>query len=478
MFTNKVYSRARRAYRINRRISGMHVRALVLAGLLPASTLLYAAAMSQPSTSSRSKAGKASAAKTAAAAPSGLPAQAGFSRDVLPLVQKYCVSCHSGSAAQAGINLAPYKDTASVLKNGDLWDRVAQNVASGHMPPAGLPAPTKAQRDTLAGWIQTTASIAACSLHDPGHVTLRRLNRAEYNNTVRDLCGVDIHPADAFPNDDTGYGFDNIGDVLSISPLLMEKYISAAEKVAHAAFENPDNFVKPAHFDPAQMAYISQSSNAGEYASLSTSGSEAGVDYNFPQNAEYLLRAIAFQDKAGDEDAKMQIKFDGKELALVDVKAIRRSPQPYLLRVPVTQGQHRFSVTFTNDYYNDKEPNPRRRDRNLYVKALEIAGPLHGAEAKSPLQKQIGDFEPNDQTRDQSARKFLSDFARRAYRRPVTKAEVDSLARYVTLAHSQGETFQKGIEYAMTAAMCSPNFLFRVESYSGSRRFHCCRAEL
>ena len=456
MFSSKLNSR-----RVPNR-NGIKTRNLLLAGLLPASTLLYAAAMSQPHAAPP---GKSGAAKKAASAVASSP-QAGFSHDVLPVVQKYCVACHTGPSAQAGIDLSGYKDAASVLKNGDLWDRVAQNVSSGHMPPAEMPAPTKIQRDALAGWVQTTASNAACALHDPGHVTLRRLNRAEYNNTVRDLCGVDIHPADVFPNDDTGYGFDNIGDVLSISPLLMEKYISAAEKVAHAAFENPDTFIKAAHYDPAQLAYVSQSSNGGDRALLNTTGSEAGIDFNFVKNGDYTLRVIAHQDKAGDEAAKMQFKLDGKDLGTVEVKAERRSPQPYLMRVPVTQGRHRFTVTFTNDYYNDKEPNPRRRDRNLYVNAIEVVGPLNGADARSPLQKQLGAFEPNEATRDQAARKFLSDFARRAYRRPVTKAEVDALVRYVTLAHTQGETFQKGIEYAMTAAMCSPNFLFRVETYA------------
>lgn len=440
--------------------NGIRTRNLLLAGLLPASTLLYAAAMSQPN----AKSGKSGASKTAASI--AVSPQVGFTHDVMPLVQKYCVSCHNGPSAQAGIDLSGYKDAASVLKAGDLWDRVAQNVSSGHMPPAEMPAPTKMQRDALAGWVQTTASNAACALHDPGHVTLRRLNRAEYNNTVRDLCGVDIHPADAFPNDDTGYGFDNIGDVLSISPLLMEKYISAAEKVVHAAFQNPDEFVKPARFDPAQFAYVNQSSNGGDRALLNTSGSEAGTDHNFVKGGDYILRVIAHQDQAGPDDAKMQFKLDGKDLGMVDVKAQRRNPQPYLMRVPVTAGKHRFTVTFTNDYYNDKEPNPRKRDRNLYINAIEIVGPLNGVAARSLMQKQLGDFEPNEATRDQTARKFLSDFTRRAYRRPVTKAEVDALVRYVTLAHSQGETFQKGIEYAMTAAMCSPNFLFRVETYA------------
>ncbi len=451
-------------------VSSLRGRAL-LACILPASALLVAAA--SPSLSAHSKGGSGASGKNVVGkTPGGATtpsAQAGFAHDVLPMLQKYCVSCHTGKAAQAGIDLAHYKTVDGVLKDRDNWDRVAQAVSSAHMPPTGLPAPTKAQRDTLVNWVQATTSAADCKLNDPGHVTLRRLNRAEYNNTIRDLCGVDIHPADAFPNDDVGYGFDNIGDVLSISPLLMEKYVSAAEQVAHAAFENPDKFIKPESFTSTRLNYISQSSNLGDHASLYTTNSEAGVDYTFPTNGDYMLRSIAWQDKAGPDAAKMELRLDGKPLKAFDVTAGARDPKPYEMRVTVPAGQHRYSVVFLNDFYDSSEPNNRRkgnRDRNLNVKALEIVGPLHSDDSESFLAKQLGQFDPNDATRDSVARKFLTDFTRRAYRRPVTKEEVDALLRYVDLAHKQGEPFRKGIEYAMTAAMCSPNFLFRVETTS------------
>ena len=109
--------------------------------------------------------------------------------------------------------------TAAVLKERDVWELVAQNVESGHMPPKRKPSPKRAQRDRLVEWIQTTLSAVDCNIKDPGHVTLHRLNRDEYNNTIRDLMGVDFKPAADFPSDDVGDGFDNIGDVLSISPL-------------------------------------------------------------------------------------------------------------------------------------------------------------------------------------------------------------------------------------------------------------------
>ena len=299
------------------RVRNVRTPALLMTFLLPTTMLLYAAS-SQARTTGRTP--RSAAAKSSATV--GKKAiSAGFSHDVLPVVQKYCLGCHSGKSAAAGIDLSTAKDASSVSKNRSMWDRVTQNIGSNRMPPAGSPAPTKAQRDTLVNWIQTTTTSADCLLNDPGHVTLRRLNRAEYNNTVRDLCGVDIHPADAFPNDDVGYGFDNIGDVLSISPLLMEKYVAVAAKVAHA-----------------------------------------------------------------------------------------------------TMG------------------------------------------GQSKLMEQLDTFDPPDATRSTVARKFLTYFVQRAYRRPAAKDDVDRLVHYVELAHSQGETFQQGMEYAMTAAMCSPNFLFRIET--------------
>ena len=471
MTTNKIYG-VKRAF--GNGLVSARTRTLLLACILPVSTLLYAASAT-PAQRASSKNGHAGLNKGAAGATtagaSNLNGQAGFAHDVLPMLQKYCVSCHTGKSAQAGIDLAHYKNVDGVLKDRDNWDRVAQAIGSSHMPPTGLPAPTKAQRDTLVNWVQATTSAADCKLNDPGHVTLRRLNRAEYNNTVRDLCGVDVHPADAFPNDDVGYGFDNIGDVLSISPLLMEKYVNAAEQVAHAAFENPDNFIKPESFTSTRLNYINQSSNVGDHASLYTTNSEAGADYVFPKNGDYMLRAVAWQDKAGPEAAKMELRLDGKPLTKFDVPNGARDPKPYQMRVTVPAGQHRLSAVFLNDFYDSSDPNNKRkgnRDRNLNVKALEIVGPLHGEDSDSPLAKQLGQFDPNDNTRIPVARKFLTDFTRRAYRRPVTQEEVDSLLRYVELAHKQNEPFQKGIEYAMTAAMCSPNFLFRVETTSAA----------
>jgi len=166
--------------------------------------------------------------RSRSAAASTPPPAPSFERDVLPLVKQYCVDCHSGKSPSGGIDLTLDHDLKGMLAHHDLWDKVASNVASQHMPPQGLPSPALAARDRMAGFVQSTLSKADCALHDPGRVTVRRLNRAEYDNTVRDLTGLDKEhlpdlPSADFPPDDVGYGFDNIGDVLSLSPMQMEK---------------------------------------------------------------------------------------------------------------------------------------------------------------------------------------------------------------------------------------------------------------
>jgi hypothetical protein len=163
-----------------------------------------------------------------------------FDKDIAPILAKYCTTCHGGKRPKGSISLERFKTDADARKDPKLWEAVALNLRSGDMPPAGRPKPSAAEMDRLLAWIDAhTAAIDCTQSRDPGRVTLRRLNRAEYRNTIRDLVGIDFKPADDFPADDVGYGFDNIGDVLSLSPLLMEKYLAAAEKVADLAFKDP-----------------------------------------------------------------------------------------------------------------------------------------------------------------------------------------------------------------------------------------------
>jgi Protein of unknown function (DUF1592)/Protein of unknown function (DUF1588)/Protein of unknown function (DUF1587)/Protein of unknown function (DUF1595)/Protein of unknown function (DUF1585)/Cytochrome C oxidase, cbb3-type, subunit III len=168
-------------------------------------------------------------------------AKAAF-EDVRSIVDKYCVKCHTGIKGRGGLALDGFKDQASVLKKPKVWEKVSKYLRGGMMPPAGKPKPSSAELETLYAWLDADVLKVDCTAgkKDPGRVTIRRLNRAEYDNTIRDLVGVAVRPAEDFPSDDVGYGFDNIGDVLSMPPILTEKYLAAAEKVVDAAWKSDE----------------------------------------------------------------------------------------------------------------------------------------------------------------------------------------------------------------------------------------------
>lgn len=161
--------------------------------------------------------------------------QLNYQKDILPLFKKYCFDCHTGKDPEGKMVLDTLKPIAD-RKIRSSWQKVRDNIESTLMPPDDSEQPSEAERKQLVAWLDATPLHLDCSaaVH-PGRVTVRRLNRVEYNNTIRDLCGVDIQPANDFPSDDIGYGFDNNGDVLSLPPLLLEKYLEAGDTVARKA---------------------------------------------------------------------------------------------------------------------------------------------------------------------------------------------------------------------------------------------------
>lgn len=385
-----------------------------------------------------------------------------FERNVVPLIQKYCIACHGEKLQTAGVDFSIYRDAASVLKARDVWEKASQKLQLGAMPPKGLPQPTTAERSLLINWIDSTLSSANCDIKDPGRVTLRRLNREEYNNTIRDLFGVDLKPANDFPSDDVGYGFDNIGDVLTISPLLMERYLGAAEKISEAVVFAEDANAPIAHFEAERMPQTGGDGVVMDDGRNLYSNGQVTVDFNFPKDGDYILRARAYEQHAGDEFVKMTLRFEDKDVQTVDVKAVEDAPKIYQIRVTAQSGKRRFAVAFINDYYNPRNPDPKNRDRNLIVDYLEIVGPL--APRPSTLPESHRRVIPCDPPhREDCARKIARDFARRAYRRPVTDDEVNRLVRYVKMAEDEGDSFERGIQLAVQAVLASPHFLFRVE---------------
>ena len=405
--------------------------------------------------------------------PSGTPetekaeAAATFHNQIAPLLAKYCINCHGGEKPKAGLNLATVSDPAAIAKNRKVWERVAANVESGEMPPVGKPQLGDDEISLFTQWVNAQLDRIDCGAEsDPGRVTLRRLNRAEYNNTVRDLFGINFKPADDFPSDDVGYGFDNIGDVLTLPPLLFEKYLAAAESIAEQAIVVPGSSQGPTKTWEVEDLPDTAGGHAYKetFRSLASTG-EIGVTHPFPRNGEYVLRVRAYGEQAGPEPVKIAFRIDGKPLHAVDVKAVESDPKVYEFRAKLRGGPRRFGVAFLNDYYNEKDPDPKQRDRNLVVDYLEVQGPIAtGAPGELPeSHKRIIFAKPTTETRLEAARSIVERFASRAYRRPITSGEVGRLLRFVDLAQQNGDSFERGIQLVIEAVLVSPQFLFRVE---------------
>lgn len=290
---------------------------------------------------------------------------------------------------------------------------------------------------------------------DAGHVTARRLNRAEYNNTVRDLLAIDFQPAADFPADDFGSGFDNNGDVLSLSPLLMEKYLAAAETIAKAA-------VLPAPIPkPASVRHY-RGENRG---SLKSPG--LLVLHHFPAEGDYTLVV-----SVGGRPDPLRIAFslDRESLPAPKIERTVDNRGSIEIHIHETPGDHLLQAELVPDgppvpdleFESGRSKKPLREPSIAFI---EIRGP-YNAVAPPPPESHRRVFTCTDTSGPRSlacARIDLANLARRAYRRPVTDSEIDGLLRFVQTALQQGDSFDQGIQVALTAMLVSPHFLFRIE---------------
>jgi len=390
-----------------------------------------------------------------------------FNERVRPFLAKYCTTCHGGAEPKAELALDRFADLAVAANDRPVWDKVLENLRGGTMPPDDKPQPEKTQRDAVIAWIETQFPQVDCNgPKDPGRVTIRRLNRTEYDNTVRDLLGVDFHPAENFPADDIGYGFDHIGDVLSMPPVLLEKYLAAAEQLAEKAIyvDGPDKL--PRQRFPATAVGHKGGGPRGSFWGLSSAG-EVFAEVEFPSPGEYILRGRAFGDQAGDEPARMAFRLEDQQVYVADVTAVETEPAVYEKRLHVAPGKKRFALSFVNDYYRPQDPDPKQRDRNLAIEYLEVQGPLDYKPAELPeSHRRIIYCEPDGKEKEDFRRcagKILKQFASHAFRRAASAEEVERLTKFVEQAVDDGESFERGIQLAVEAVLVSPHFLFRVE---------------
>jgi len=391
-------------------------------------------------------------APTVPPAPAADSPSSDFGRDVIGFVQKHCVHCHGEKMQKADLALHTYQDEASVLKGRKVWQNVLQMVKAGEMPPKGRPKPSPAEGDAFLRAVNGLFERVDSGKRDPGRVTIRRLNRAEYNNTIRDLVGVDFSPAEDFPSDDVGHGFDNIGDVLSLSPVLMERYLAAAESITQRSFlANPPK--PPVRRQQARYLEPGGSFPRG-FRPLAAKGM-LHTPHKLGLEGEYVFSTRVYAKQVGDELVKVALVIDGKEIQQFEVKAVEEKAAEKLeVKVPLPPGDHRIGISLLNEFKNDKN-----EKRTVFVDYLELTGPLDTRPVFQRHLMALGAGKPkNEQTRA-----MLAWFAGRAYRRPATEPEVQRLVKLVEAAEARGDKWEAGLELAIQAVLVSPKFLFRVE---------------
>ncbi len=393
----------------------------------------------------------------------GNAAPISFQNDIEPILMDHCYECHGDGAGKGGIEMDAFASEEEMLAALGFWEGIHHNVEAMLMPPSEREPMSDSERTILATWIESRVFKLDPENPDPGRVTIRRLNREEYRNSIRDLVGdVGFDPSADLPPDDTGYGFDNVGDVLSMSPGLFEKYAITADRVLSAAIQThppePERFVATPedHFRGVRHA----PNGTGSLASVGT----IGVKLNVPRDGDYELRVLVGADHAGDELPKMRVRFEGNREQDFEIKAERDQPEVKVLKVKARRGDRWLEMEFLNDHYDPQNSNPRRRDRNLHILRAELVGPVNlKPPPPGPIHQAIFASGGTGSEMDR-AKRIITRFARKSWRRPVQDAEVNRLLQFVELAKSEGDNFESGVKLALQAILVSPNFLFRAES--------------
>ncbi len=410
----------------------------------------------------------------------------------------YCDSCHTGPKARAKLNLENL-DLAHLDAHGETWEKMLAKLRNREMPPVGLPRPTAATYETLVKSIESERDRVVQTRPNPGRPTLHRLNRTEYRNAIRDLLAVEADVSELLPPDDAGYGFDNIGDVLSVSPVLMEGYLTAARKISRSAIGDRTSGPVVANYELPR--FLIQDDRMSEDLPLGSRGGLA-VRHNFALDGEYVLR-IKLQHNGytytlGTEHARqIDVRLDGQKIKQFTIGGDYKGKRPvqpnsftqgpyekYLmyvdqnleLRFPAKAGTHLVQVTFPNYAAEPEgifEPpvadysyalSYGRSDTEPAVASLSIGGPYAArGVGETPSRAQIFICRPASANDEEScARRIISNLAHRGFRRPVADADLEELMGFYQSVRSAG-SFEDGIESAMQRILVDPEFIFRIE---------------
>jgi len=450
--------------------------------------------------------------------PAAVPAQQAFITQVpaqQAFITQYCVTCHNQQLLTGGLALDAV-DLTNVSADAETWEKVVRKLHGGLMPPTGAPRPDRTTSEGFVTWLETQLDGAAAAHPNPGRTeTFHRLNRAEYGNAVRDLLGLDIDVASLLPADGSSYGFDNIAGVLQFPPTLMERYLTAAKKISRAAVGTPPS---APNYDVFRVAADLPQDDRIDGLPFGTRGGTL-IRYNFPGDGEYNIRVHLAREAVGaggvdvpryDVPQQLEVALDGVRLQVFTLAATaprvrNRQPSPDQARdEPVPQpeprrynqadrslvdadwevsffaeaGPRNVSVAFINRlpalleslHQPYMHPYPSGGATNwgsrkgAYLNRVDISGPFEvQGKGDTPSRRQIFTCHPADPSEEAAcARTILSTLTRRAYRRPVTAADLEGPLRFYDQGHATGG-FEAGIELAIRRLLVSPEFLFRTE---------------
>jgi len=391
---------------------------------------------------------------------------ADFKKDIQPLLENYCSDCHMDGSKKGELSLDDYGSLDAHLQNHKLWGAVWEMLRADMMPPFKKPQPTAEERQRIIDWIQRDVFKVDPANPDPGRVTIRRLNREEYRNTIRDLLGVEYDVNDAFPTDDTGYGFDTIGDVLSLSPLLMEKYMAAAQEIVAKAVNTSEGRVPVIQISGEQF----QSKTDPKRNARQLPFSEAAIVQHtaeIPHPGPYQFKievSVQGSEEATIHSADLAVRVNGKEVE-------RRH----------LSWDNEKSITITEEVALKKDANvfsfeivprtaPLEGEGRLHANVQEIAlkGPTDGSYREFPKNYYRvfldGPPQASPRAQRQYAGKILRHFLERAYRRPVDDPTLTRLVNLaMEVARQPGMSFEQSVGHALTAIFASPRFIFRAE---------------
>jgi mono/diheme cytochrome c family protein len=426
-------------------------------------------------------------------------------------VRTNCSGCHNEKVASAGLNFSAYADARTFVDNRAVWERVLAKVKAGEMPPPGMSQPAAADIAAVTGWLESEFARQDAVKRAVEPVAARRLNRAEYNNTVRDLLGINIHPADDFPQDQAAFGFDDISDALRMSSALLEKYADAAELSVRTAIFGPPK-LKPSmtHYPlPVRLndarGKKTPIPDAAHYdlTGLSTLHAAHAI-HDFPVDGTYSFRLVLNGHRPNQSmPAHVGFWIDGKLMQEIEVDATDLEGQVREVRTKVTAGEHLLSASYLKQFhglppsYNGPEPstrppepliNPRGaltekdietlRRLGTTIKtdgietridnrfeSIDVGGPFDQTTGPSPesIRRIFVCGRTPAQQNAACARRIVASFAERAFRRPLQPKEADPWVSLYALARKQGDSFEEGIAAALEGVMVSPNFLYRIE---------------